>query len=167
MDKMKRPILRKEDRALLKISCDSGNAGLPATAATAAATAITAAATAAFVAATTAATTITAAAAVAAATATAVATTTTAAWTGFLGLGSIHAESATVVIILVESLDGCVQLGLVTERHESKSLGLPGFTVGDDFDPFNRSESGEECGNVSFSSGVGQIAHVDIHLIQF
>ena len=167
-----RPVPCEEDRALLKVSRDAGNAGLPATAAatTAAATAITAAATAAFVAtAATAATAITAAAAatIAAATTTAVAATTAATWTGFLGLRSIHAESAAVVIILVESLDGCIQLGLITKRHESESFGLPGFAVGDDFDPFNRSKSGEEAGDVSFSSSVGQVAHVDIHLIQF
>jgi hypothetical protein len=146
------------------------NVGLPTTAATAAAaaTAITAAATAAFVATAAAtATAITAAAAVTAAATTTVTAATTAAWTGFFRFGSVHAKSTTVVVVIVESLDGCIQLSLVTEGHESKSLGLPGFTVGDDFDPFNRSKSGEEASNISFSSSVGQVAHVDIHLIQF
>jgi hypothetical protein len=143
------------------------NVGLPTTAATAAAaaTAITAAATAAFVA--TAAATATAITAAAAVTAAATTTVTAAAWTGFFRFGSVHAKSTTVVVVIVESLDGCIQLSLVTEGHESKSLGLPGFTVGDDFDPFNRSKSGEEASNISFSSSVGQVAHVDIHLIQF
>jgi len=146
------------------------NVGLPTTAATAAAaaTAITAAAAAALVAAAaTTATTITAAAVAATTTAAAITATATATWTGLFRLGSIHAESTTIVVVIVESLNGCVQLSLITEGHESKSLGLPGFTVGDDFDPFNRSKSGEEASNVSFSSSVGQVAHVDIHLIQF
>jgi hypothetical protein len=119
---------------------DWENVGLPTTAATtaAAATAITAAATAAFVATATAATTITAAAAaISTTTAAAITAAATTTWAGLFRLGSIHAESTTVVVVIVESLDGCIQLGLITEGHEGKSLGLPGFTVGDDFDPFD------------------------------
>jgi hypothetical protein len=146
--------------------------GSPATATAAAATATTITAAAATFVATAAATatTITAAAVTAAAAAATTAAITAAAaatWTSFFRLGSVHPEGATVVVIVVESLDGCIQLTLVTEGHKGKSLGLPGFTVGNDFHPFNRSKSGEEASNISFSSSVGQIAHVNIHLIRF
>ena len=58
-------------------------------------------------------------------------------------------------------------MALVAERDECKSLGSARFAVGDDFDPFNRSISGEEASNVFFSSGVGQVAHVDVHFCLF
>jgi hypothetical protein len=140
--------------------------GLIPTAA-AAATFVAAATAAAFVAAA-ATTTITAAAAVAAATtaatitaAAAVATTaaaaaftavaaaaaarTTAAGLEFFRLRGVDAKLAALIVVAVESLDGSVQLALVAESHESKSFGSAGFAVGDDFDPFNRSVSGEEA----------------------
>ena len=100
-------------------------------------------------------------------TAAAVATTTAATWTSFLGFGWVHTKWTTIVVIIVEGFDSRVQLGLVTEGDESKSLGLPGFTIRDDFDPFDRSKSGKETSDVSFSSSVGQVAHVDIHCFQF
>jgi len=150
-----------------------GNVGLPTSAAATAATAITAAATtfvatataAAFIAAATAATFVAATTTTTAAVATTTESTTT--WAGFFWLGCVHAQRAAVVVILVKGLDGRVQLGLVTECHEGEAFGLAGLTVGDDFDPFDRSKSGEEAGDVSFSSGVGQVAHVNVHLIRF
>jgi hypothetical protein len=43
----------------------------------------------------------------------------------------------------------------VAEAHEGKSLESTAFVVGDDFDPFNRSISGEEAGrsvtNIKFA----------------
>ena len=67
--------------------------------------------------------------------------------------------------MIVEGFDSRIQLRLVAEGHESESLGLPGFAVGDDFYPFDRSKCGKEVRNFSFSSSVGQVAHVDIHCI--
>jgi len=101
----------------------------------------------------TAATTISAVAAAAAATAaftavaaaTTAAARTTAAGLEFLGLRGVDAKLAALIVVAVESLDGSVQLALVAESHESKSFGSAGFAVGDDFDPFNRSVSGEEA----------------------
>jgi hypothetical protein len=104
---------------------------------------------------TTAAATITAAAAVATTTAaaaftavaaaTAAAARTTAAGLEFFRLRGVDAKLAALIVVAVESLDGSVQLALVAESHESKSFGSAGFAVGDDFDPFNRSVSGEEA----------------------
>jgi hypothetical protein len=122
--------------------------------AAAATTTITAAAAAV---ATTAATTITAAAAVATTTATAAAFTavaaaaaaaatwTTAAGLEFLRLRGVDAKLAALIVVTIESFDGSIQLALVAESHESKSLGSAGFAVGDDFNPFNGSVSGEEA----------------------
>jgi hypothetical protein len=126
-----------------------------ATAAAFVAAATTTTITAAAVAATTTAATITAAAAVATTTAaaaftavaaaTAAAARTTAAGLEFFRLRGVDAKLAALIVVAVESLDGSVQLALVAESHESKSFGSAGFAVGDDFDPFNRSVSGEEA----------------------
>jgi hypothetical protein len=126
-----------------------------ATAAAFVAAATTTTITAAAVAATTTAATITAAAAAAVATAaaaftavaaaTAAAARTTAAGLEFFRLRGVDAKLAALIVVAVESLDGSVQLALVAESHESKSFGSAGFAVGDDFDPFNRSVSGEEA----------------------
>jgi hypothetical protein len=130
-----------------------------ATAAAFVAAATTTTITAAAVAATTTAATITAAAAAAAAAAvataaaaftavaaaTAAAARTTAAGLEFFRLRGVDAKLAALIVVAVESLDGSVQLALVAESHESKSFGSAGFAVGDDFDPFNRSVSGEEA----------------------
>jgi hypothetical protein len=128
-----------------------------ATAAAFVAAATTTTITAAAVAATTTAATITAAAAATAAVATAAAAftavaaataaaaRTTAAGLEFFRLRGVDAKLAALIVVAVESLDGSVQLALVAESHESKSFGSAGFAVGDDFDPFNRSVSGEEA----------------------
>jgi hypothetical protein len=125
-----------------------------ATAAAFVAAATTTTITAAAVAATTTAATITAAAAAVAtaaaaftavAAATAAAARTTAAGLEFFRLRGVDAKLAALIVVAVESLDGSVQLALVAESHESKSFGSAGFAVGDDFDPFNRSVSGEEA----------------------
>ena len=167
-----RPPSRKSGDRIL-IGSRPGFGVLPATAvATTAATAATVSTAAAttFVATATAATVSTAAAAafVATATATAVSATATAtataAWACFTWFGGVHAKRAALVIFLVEAFDGRIELGLVTECHERKSLGLSGITVGNDFDPFDGSVCGEEVGDVSFSCCVGQIAHINVHL---
>ena len=165
-----RPPSRKSGDRIL-IGYRPGFGVLPATAvATTAATAATVSTAAAttFVATATAATVSTAAAAafVATATATAVSATATAtaAWACFTWFGGVHAKRAALVIFLVEAFDGRIELGLVTECHERKSLGLSGITVGNDFDPFDGSVCGEEVGDVSFSCCVGQIAHINVHL---
>jgi hypothetical protein len=91
------------------------------------------------------ATTTAAAAFTAVAAATAAAARTTAAGLEFFRLRGVDAKLAALIVVAVESLDGSVQLALVAESHESKSFGSAGFAVGDDFDPFNRSVSGEEA----------------------
>ena len=98
--------------------------------------------------------------------------TTAAAWTeaaglGFFWLRSVHAKRAALIVVAVECFDRSIQLALVAEGHECESFGSAGFAVGDDFDPFDRSISGEEASNVFFSSGVGQVAHVDVHFCLF
>ncbi len=105
--------------------------------------------------------------AAAAATITTAATTAETAWLGLLRLRGVHAESAALVVVTVKRFDRSVQLALVAERHECKSFGSAGFAVGDDLDPFNGAVSGKETGNVFFGSGVGQVAHINIHFIQF
>ena len=40
-------------------------------------------------------------------------------------------------------------------------------TISDDFDPFDGSIGGEEAVEVFFRSGVGQVAHVDVHFCLF
>jgi hypothetical protein len=135
-----------------------------ATTATLAAAAVSTTAAATTVAAAT--TTATLTATVAAATTTAAATVTTAGFK-FFWLRGIHAKRAALIVVTVECLDRSVQLALVAEGHKRESLGSACFAVGDDFDPFNRSISGEEASNVFFSSGVGQVAHVDVHFCLF
>ena len=88
-------------------------------------------------------------------------------WTGLFRLRSVHAKWTSVEIVIVEGFNSRIQLGLVAEGHESETLGLSGLAIGDDFDPFDRSKSGKETSDVSFSSSVGQVAHVDIHCLQF
>jgi hypothetical protein len=105
----------------------------------------TAAATITAAAAATAAVATAAAAFTAVAAATAAAARTTAAGLEFFRLRGVDAKLAALIVVAVESLDGSVQLALVAESHESKSFGSAGFAVGDDFDPFNRSVSGEEA----------------------
>lgn len=118
--------------------------------------------------ATAAAATVSTAAAFVAATATAAATiSATAAGTGFTGFGGIYAKRAALVILVVEAFNGRVELGLIAEGHERKSLGLAGIAVGNDFDPFNGAVCGEEVGDVSFGCCVGQVAHINVHLFYF
>jgi hypothetical protein len=121
----------------------------------------------AFVAATSAAAAFVASAAATSAAAVSTATATATARAGFFWFGWVHAERASVEIVAVEGFDRRVELGLVAERDEGKALGLSGFTVSNDIDSFDRSEIGKETGNVSFCSSVGQVAHVDVHCIQF
>jgi hypothetical protein len=138
-----------------------------ATATTITAATVTAATAAATISAATAVATTTTAATAFAAVTTAAATWTTAAGLKFFGLRGVYAKFAALIVETIESFDGSVQLALVAERHESESLGSACLAVGDDFDPFNRSISGEESSNVFFSSGVGQVAHVDVHFSRF
>jgi hypothetical protein len=72
-----------------------------------------------------------------------------------------------LIVVTIERFDCCVQLGLVAEGYESESFGSAGFAVGDDFDPFDGAVCGEESRDVFFSSGVGQVAHVDVHFCLF
>src|SRR5690606_26483448 len=103
-----------------------------------------------------------------AATSTAAAITATAAtWTGLFRLRSVHPQGTTVVVVVIEGFDCRIQLGLVAEGHKGKTFGLSGFTVGDDFHPFNRAVGREKARNIFFSRSVGQVAHVNIHLIRF
>ena len=86
---------------------------------------------------------------------------------GFFRFRSVHAKRAALIVVTIERFDRSIHLALVAERHECKSFGSACLAVGDDFYPFDRSISGEEASNVFFSSSVGQVAHVNIHLIQF
>ena len=67
----------------------------------------------------------------------------------------------------IESLNRGIQLALVTKCYECEAFGAARLAVGDDFDPFNRAVGGEEISNVFLGSGVGQVAHIDVHLYYF
>jgi hypothetical protein len=71
-----------------------------------------------------------------------------------------------MIILFVESFDCRIELGLVTKCHERESLGLSGFTISDDFNPFDGAVCGEEVGDF-FCCCVGQIAHINVHLFYF
>lgn len=173
---MKTPDSLIENRALLRLCLGIWELPVAATAATFVAAAAFVTTTATFVAAAT--TTITAVAtATTAATITAVATAAATAafaavaaataWFEFLGLRGVHTESAALVVVAIERFNSRVQLALVAEGNESESFGSAGFAVGDDFNPFDRAVCGEESGDVFFSSGIGQVAHVDVHFCLF
>jgi len=137
-------------------------AAAASTSTAAAATFVAAAAAATFVATATAATFVaTAAAATFVATATATATTTTAG----AGFGCVDAKRATAEVFFVECLDGIVEAALVSECDECEAFGLSGVAVSDDFDAFDGAEFGEENVEIVFGSGVGQVAHVNIHIV--
>jgi len=136
-------------------------AAAASTSTAAAATFVAAAAAATFVATATAATFV-ATAAAATFVATATATTTTTAGAGF---GCVDAKRATAEVFFVECLDGIVEAALVSECDECEAFGLSGVAVSDDFDAFDGAEFGEENVEIVFGSGVGQVAHVNIHIV--
>jgi hypothetical protein len=148
--------------------------------AAAAATAITAAATAAsvttaaaaFIAAATAAATaatITAAAATAfvaaAATTFVTAAAATTASAGFASFSCVDAECTTLIVLVVQCCNCCIGACVICHGNEGKATWAPCFTISNDFDTFNGAMLAEEIGYFFFSSGEGQIAHIDIHNI--
>jgi hypothetical protein len=146
-----------------------------ATAATATITTVAAATTAtlaaAFVAAATAAFVATAAATFVAATAatlvaaatTFVAAATTTAGTGLTGFRCIDAQRTALIVLVVQSGNRRIGSRHFAHRNKCKTTRAARFTIGDDFHAFHRTVGTEELGDLIFSSGEGQIAHIDIH----
>ena len=57
---------------------------------------------------------------------------TKASGSGFAGLGFVDRQTTTIMLLVVEPLDGGVRLGLAAHLHEPKTLGTASFAVGDD-----------------------------------
>ena len=125
-------------------------------AATAAATFVAAAATATFVAAT-------AATFVAAAATTFVASAATATSAGFAGFRCVDAQGTALVVLVIQSGNRRIGSRHFAHGNKCKTTRAARFTIGDDFHAFHRTVGTEELGDLIFSGGEGQIAHIDIH----
>jgi hypothetical protein len=109
-------------------------------------------------------TTATAAAFVAATAATFVATAAaTTASAGFASFSCIDTERTTLIVLVVQCCNCCIGACVICHGNEGKAAWAPSFTISNDFDTFNRAMLAEEIGYFFFSSGEGQIAHIDIH----
>lgn len=81
---------------------------------------------------------------------------------GLAGLRLVDSQGAAVVFLAVHRVDGGLSLGVVSHLDESKTLGTPGVTVGDDSRRVNLAELGEELVELGVSDGVAQVANIQI-----
>ena len=100
---------------------------------------------------------------VAATAATFVATTTTATSAWFTCLSRVDSQRTALVVLVIQCGNSCISTRYFAHRNKCKPTWAACFTVGYDFDSFNGAVGAEEVGNLIFSSGEGQIAHIDIH----
>ncbi len=141
---------------------DEASLGLVAIAASAA---VAAAAAAAAEAATAAATATAEAAAATAAAATAEAPTTAATATAaalFLGTGLVHGESATAMLLAVETGDGCLSFLVRGHLDEPEAFATAGVAIADDLSADNLTVRAEKLLELGRIARIGQIAHVQL-----
>src|SRR4051794_10204131 len=101
-----------------------------------------------------------AAAAVAPVASPATAATVAATRAGFTRLGLINREAATVVVLVVEALDGRLGLGLAAHLHEAEALAAARVTVLDDLRALDVPECGEQLLQVGTADLIGQVPDI-------
>ena len=78
------------------------------------------------------------------------------------GLGFVHLEAATLVILAVQGTDGSSAFIFVGHFDEAEATWPSGFTIGDEIDFVHRAVSREEFANIAFLGVEGEIADIDI-----
>src|SRR4029079_13170454 len=76
------------------------------------------------------------------------ATTAAPAWTGFLRLGLIHSERATIHHFTAQAANGRLGFLIGPHLHEPKSLRPAGIPVGDELGRLDSTEGGEHLTNL-------------------
>ena len=105
----------------------------------------------------------TAATFVAAAATTFVAAAATTASAGFASFCCVDTQGTALVVLVIQCGNRRIGSRHFAHGNKCKTTRAARFTIGDDFHAFHRTVGTEELGDLIFSSGEGQIAHIDIH----
>jgi hypothetical protein len=80
----------------------------------------------------------------------------------FPGLGFVHGESPTIVLLVMETIDGGQGLGLGVHLHEAESLAPAGVAVLDHLGALDGPELPEELLELRAVDLIGQIPHIQL-----